>query len=70
MKPALIDRLKGFQWRTVKRNYGSNQMHKNWRYLQKSTFTATERLTGVPVVVLGHSVGMVGPKRATHSREI
>jgi len=25
MKPALIDRLKGFQWRTVKQTYRSNQ---------------------------------------------
>jgi len=28
MKLALIDRLKGFQWRTVKRTYGSNQCTK------------------------------------------
>jgi len=32
----------------------------NWRYPRKSMFIATERLTGVPVVVLGHSVGTVG----------
>ena len=28
MKPALIDCLKSFQWRTVKRTYGSNQCTK------------------------------------------
>jgi len=44
MKPALIDRLKGFQWRTVKRTYGSNQctktgdIHENRRLqLQKGS---------------------------------
>jgi len=36
-------------------------MHKNWRYPRKSMFTATDGLTGVPVVVLGHLVGTVGP---------
>ena len=36
-------------------------MHKNWRYPPKLKFTATEGLTGVPVVVLGHSEGTVGP---------
>jgi len=50
-----IDRLKGFQWRTVK------PMHKNWSYPRKSKFAATEGLTDVPVVVLGHSVETVGP---------
>ena len=37
------------------------RINKNWRYPRKLTFTAREGLTGVPVVVLGHSVGTVGP---------
>jgi len=37
------------------------RMNKNWRYPRKLTFTAREGLTGVPVVVLGYSVGTVGP---------
>jgi len=61
MKPALTDRLKGFQWHKVKRTYRSNSIYKNWRYPQKLTFTATEGLAGVPVLVLGHSEGTVGP---------
>ena len=36
-------------------------MNKNWRCPRKLTFTAREGLAGVPVVVLGHSVGTVGP---------
>jgi len=35
-------------------------MLKNWRYQQKSMFTATGGHTDVPLVVLGYSVGVVG----------
>jgi len=35
-------------------------MFKNWRYPQKSMFTATKGHTDVPLVVLGYSVGVVG----------
>jgi hypothetical protein len=37
------------------------RMNKNWRYPRKLTFTSREGLAGVPLVVLGHSVGTVGP---------
>jgi hypothetical protein len=57
---VIIDHLRGFQWHTVKRNFQPKLMHKNWRYPLKSMFTAVRGLTGVPVVVLGHSVGVVG----------
>ena len=50
-----IDRLKGFQWHTLR------LVQKTWRYPWKSTFTATEGLTGVSAIVLGHFVGTVGP---------
>jgi hypothetical protein len=35
-------------------------MFKNWRYPQKSMFTATGGPTDMPLVVLGYSVGAVG----------
>jgi hypothetical protein len=45
-------------------------VQKYWRYPQKSMCTATGVLIGVSVVVLGHSVGVVGQKYVTQLSNI
>jgi hypothetical protein len=48
MRRVLIDDLNRYQWGTVIIVW-NKVMLKNWRYLQKSMFAATEECTDMPV---------------------
>ena len=60
MRLVLIDDLNCCQWCTVTLIFRMKVILKVWRYPQKLMFTDTEECTDVPVVVLGHSVVVVG----------
>ena len=55
-----IDDSNRCQWHTVPLSFQTKMMLKNWRYQRKLMFTASEECTDVPLVVLGHSVVVVG----------
>jgi hypothetical protein len=60
MRRVLIDDLNGCQWHTVMLIILTKVILKSWTDPQKLMFTATEECTDIPLVVLGHSVVVVG----------
>jgi hypothetical protein len=60
IRRVLIDDLNCCQWHNVTLIFRTKVMPKNWRYLRKLMFTTSDECTDVPLVVLGHSVVVVG----------
>jgi hypothetical protein len=60
------DDLKHFLWCTATHIFQTKLIHRNWKYLQNLMFTGIEGLTDMPLLVLGHTVGVTGHRHTTH----